>query len=54
MNAEKVRKFTVLLMVYKLLDQATLRWQRLRGSKLLSKVVDNIQFEDGKEMKLAA
>jgi transposase-like protein len=45
---------SVLLMVYKLLDQATLRWQRLRGSKLLSKVVDNIQFEDGKEMKLAA
>jgi transposase-like protein len=45
---------SVLLMVFKLLDQATMRWQKLRGSKLLLKVVKNVPFEDGKEMKLAA
>lgn len=45
---------SILLMVYKLLEQATIRWQRLRGAKLLLKVIRNVQFEDGKEMKLAA
>ena len=45
---------SVLLMVFKLLEQATMRWQKLRGAKLLLKVVNNVLFEDGIEMKLAA
>jgi transposase-like protein len=45
---------TVLLMVYKLLEQTSLRWQRLNGRHLLLKVSKNIRFEDGIELKEAA
>lgn len=45
---------TVLLMVYKLLEQASMRWQRLNGRYLLLKVFNNVEFADGIEMKAAA
>lgn len=45
---------TVLLMIYKLLEQSSQRWQRLNGRELLLKVINNVQFEDGVELKEAA
>jgi putative transposase len=45
---------TVLLMVYKLLEQTSLRWQRLNGRNLLLKVFNNVEFTDGVELKDAA
>jgi hypothetical protein len=37
-------------MVYKLGTMAEKGWQRLRGSKLLSKVVSGVKFKDGEEV----
>lgn len=45
---------TVLLMVYKLLEQASQRWHRLKGQEELAKVVRNVKFFDGIELKAAA
>ena len=45
---------TVLLMVYKLLEQASQRWQRLNGRHLLVKVANEVKFADGLELKAAA
>lgn len=45
---------TTLMMVYKLISRASKRWRRLRGYKLLLKVIEGVQFTDGIEMKKAA
>ena len=45
---------TTLMMVFKLLDRASKRWRRLRGYKLIPKVIVGVQFIDGIEMKKAA
>ena len=38
---------TTLAMVYKLLETAQKRWKRIKGFKLLTLVVNNVQFKDG-------
>jgi len=43
-----------LAMVFKLAERAALRWRRLRGYKLIGKVIEGVIFRDGKEEKLAA
>jgi transposase-like protein len=45
---------TTLMMVFKLLDRASKRWRRLRGYKLILKVIEGVQFVDGIEIKKAA
>jgi putative transposase len=45
---------TTLMMVFKLLDRASKRWRRLRGYKLIVKVIEGVQFVDGIEMEKAA
>ena len=45
---------TTLAMVFKLAERAQLRWQRLRGHQLISKVFDGVNFIDGIEKTLAA
>jgi transposase-like protein len=45
---------TTLMMVFKLLDKASRRWQRLRGYKLILKVIKGVRFVDGMEIKKAA
>ncbi len=45
---------TTLMMVFKLLDRASRRWRRLRGHKLILKVIQGVQFVDGTELKKAA
>lgn len=45
---------TVLLMVYKLLEQASQRWNRLKGRAELGKVIHEVKFVDGVELKQAA
>jgi transposase-like protein len=45
---------TTLMMVYKLLERASMRWYKLRGYRLIEKVMNNVQFVDGMEMKEAA
>jgi transposase-like protein len=45
---------TTLFMVFKLLEQASGRWQRLAGYKLIGKVISGVIFIDGKEDKKAA
>jgi hypothetical protein len=42
------------MMVYKLLERASMRWYKLRGYRLIEKVMNNVQFIDGMEMKEAA
>lgn len=39
-----------LLMIYKLIEQASMRWQRLNGHALISKVIAGITFVDGEEI----
>ena len=43
-----------LAMVFKLAERASMRWRRLRGYKLIGKVIEGVIFKDGKEEKLAA
>lgn len=43
-------RMATLTMVYKLGTMAEKGWQRLRGSKLLSKVVSGVKFKDGEEV----
>jgi putative transposase len=38
---------TTLLMIYKLLEQAAMRWRRLRGYQLVFRVMQGEKFEDG-------
>jgi len=42
---------TTLSMAYKLMVTAQLKWRRLRGYKLLSDVVEGIEFKDGKRVE---
>jgi len=41
-------------MVYKLASEAEKRWRKLRGSKLIEKVIQGVQFKDGEEVAQAA
>lgn len=43
-------RMATLTMVYKLGTMAEKGWQRLRGSKLLSKVIAGVKFKDGEEV----
>jgi putative transposase len=47
------RKAT-LSMVFKLAIEAEKKWRRLRGSVLISKLVNGVKFKDGEEVKKAA
>ena len=44
----------VLSMFYKLGRSAEKHWRRLKGSDLISKVIEGVQFKDGEEVKKAA
>jgi hypothetical protein len=46
-------RIATLTMVYKLTTDAEKHWQRLRGSQLITQVIEGVQFIDG-EMKKAA
>ncbi|MFT6916509.1 MAG: putative transposase [Motiliproteus sp.] len=41
---------TTLAMVYKLLESAQKSWKRIKGFKLLTLVVNNIEFKDGEQV----
>ncbi|CAM5212920.1 IS256 family transposase [Oligella ureolytica] len=41
---------TTLAMVYKLLQSAQKRWNRLKGFNLLTLVVNNVKFQDGEQV----
>jgi transposase-like protein len=41
---------TTLAMVYKLLESAQKNWKRIKGFKLLTLVVNNIEFKDGEQV----
>jgi transposase-like protein len=45
---------TALLMTYKLLEQASHRWNKLRGSNWIIKVIRGEKFQDGRLARLAA
>ncbi|MBF0586922.1 hypothetical protein INT02_08415 [Prosthecochloris sp. N2] len=45
---------TTLAMVFKLAERAQKRWRRLRGYKLIPKVINGVKFIDGTEETLAA
>ncbi|NMW19569.1 MAG: hypothetical protein HKK66_11230, partial [Chlorobiaceae bacterium] len=45
---------TTLSMVFKLAERAQLRWQRLRGHQLITKVFEGVKFINGIEETLAA
>jgi putative transposase len=45
---------TTFMMVFKLLDEASHRWQRLRGYKLITKIYEGVIFKDGIEFKNVA
>lgn len=47
------RKAT-LSMIFKLAIEAEKKWRRLRGSILISKIVNGVKFKDGEEVKQAA
>ena len=42
---------TTLAMVYKLLETAQKRWQRIRGFNMLTLVVNNVKFKDGEQVE---
>ena len=42
---------TTLAMVYKLLETAQKRWQRIRGFNLLTLVVNNVPFKNGEQVE---
>jgi len=42
---------TTLAMVYKLLETAQKRWQRIRGFNLLTLVVNDVKFKDGEQVE---
>src|SRR5690625_3010701 len=41
---------TTLAMVFKLLENAQKRWRRIRGFRKLELVINNVQFQDGKQI----
>ncbi len=41
---------TTLAMVYKLMESAQKRWIKLRGFNLLTLVVNNVKFKDGRQI----
>ncbi len=41
---------TTLAMVYKLLESAQKNWKRIKGFKLLTLVVNNVEFKDGEQV----
>lgn len=45
---------TTFMMIYKLLEQASKRWQKMWGYKLIPLVLNDVKFFDGEEMKKAA
>lgn len=45
---------TTLFMVFKLIDAASKGWLRLSGHKQIVKVLNNIKFVDGEEVKKKA
>lgn len=45
---------TTFMMVYKLLEQASKRWQKMWGYNLIPLVLKGVKFVDGKELKKAA
>lgn len=45
---------TTFMMVYKLLEQASKRWQKMWGYKLIPLVLNDVIFVDGEEMNKAA
>jgi putative transposase len=45
---------TTFMMVFKLLDEASKRWQRLRGYKNIIKLYEGVIFKDGIEVKKVA
>jgi transposase-like protein len=47
-------RMATLTMVFKLASEAEKRWRKLNGSELIDKVLDDIPFEDGLEVKEAA
>lgn len=44
-------RLATLTMVYKLIDSAEKHWRKLKGSALISKVVEGVKFKDGEEEK---
>lgn len=42
---------TTLAMVYKLLESAQKKWKRIKGFNLLTLVVNNVKFKDGKQVQ---
>lgn len=44
-------RLATLTMVYKLIDSAEKHWRRLKGSALMSKVIEGVKFKDGEEEK---
>jgi transposase-like protein len=45
---------TTFMMVFKLLEHASQRWQKMCGYKLIPKVLNNVEFVDGEELNKAA
>src|SRR5690625_5245657 len=41
---------TTLAMVFKLLENAQKRWRRIRGFRKLELVINNVRFQDGKQV----
>ena len=41
----------ILTMVYKLLESAQKHWKRIKGSNLLTLVVNNVKFKDGEPVR---
>jgi hypothetical protein len=46
-----VSRTGILSMVFKLMKSAEARWRALRGPELIAKVITNVQFKDGIEMR---
>lgn len=43
---------TILAMVFKLMQSAEKRWHKLRGFRLLADVINDVPFEDGKQIEV--
>jgi len=41
------------MMIYKLMEMASKRWQRMWGYKLIPLVLDGVTFVDGEEVRKA-
>ncbi len=47
-------RIATLTMVFKLIQEAQKTWQRLHGYKIIPMVLEDVQFEDGEEVKKAS